>query len=128
MVAMSTTRALLLSLLLMACDAPHSGGTTAPDATLGDTSAPCPEGAIQVNSGACVCALDSEMVDGECVCLDPEAEMYSGTCLRPGGDEDGDGLTNASEDELGTKWWVNDTDGDGVSDGSDGYPLDAARH
>jgi predicted outer membrane repeat protein len=39
-------------------------------------------------------------------------------------DIDGDGLTNLEEYELGTDPMLKDTDGDGVEDGFDGYPLD----
>jgi hypothetical protein len=41
------------------------------------------------------------------------------TTIDPAGDEDGDGLTNAEEDELGTDWQVADSDGDGFSDGEE---------
>ncbi|MEJ2690416.1 MAG: thrombospondin type 3 repeat-containing protein [Deltaproteobacteria bacterium] len=39
-------------------------------------------------------------------------------------DIDGDGLTNSEEYDLGTDPLLADTDGDGVIDGFDGYPLD----
>ena len=42
-------------------------------------------------------------------------------------DKDGDGLTNYSEFEQGTSPVKADTDGDGVIDSVDGYPLDALR-
>jgi gliding motility-associated-like protein len=45
-----------------------------------------------------------------------------------GADCDGDGLTNAVEDSLGTNPWDVDTDGDGISDGDEvtggSNPLD----
>ncbi len=50
----------------------------------------------------------------------------------PGGDLDGDGLTNEREEELGTDPLLADTDGDGVNDGTevaDGTdPLDAGSY
>jgi hypothetical protein len=39
------------------------------------------------------------------------------------GDEDGDGLTNAEEESLGTSPEDADTDGDGIPDGTDPQPL-----
>ena len=42
-------------------------------------------------------------------------------------DKDGDGLTNYSEFEQGTSPVKADTDGDGLIDSVDGYPLDALR-
>ncbi|MCX6714892.1 MAG: PKD domain-containing protein [Candidatus Uhrbacteria bacterium] len=42
-------------------------------------------------------------------------------------DIDGDGLTNAVESELGTNPRLTDTDGDGVDDAHDAYPLDPKR-
>jgi len=42
-------------------------------------------------------------------------------------DIDGDSLTNLEENDLGTDPMVADSDGDGVVDGFDGYPLDARR-
>lgn len=42
-------------------------------------------------------------------------------------DDDGDGLYNFTEYEMGTDPSEADTDGDGVIDSVDGYPLDALR-
>jgi hypothetical protein len=42
-------------------------------------------------------------------------------------DTDGDGLTDAQEETLGTDPYDVDTDGDGVSDLDDAYPLDITR-
>jgi len=42
-------------------------------------------------------------------------------------DADNDGLTNAVEAELGTNPLLKDTDGDGVNDANDAYPLDPKR-
>jgi hypothetical protein len=42
-------------------------------------------------------------------------------------DTDGDGLTDAQEEALGTDPYDVDTDGDGVSDLDDAYPLDITR-
>jgi len=39
--------------------------------------------------------------------------------LPPDGDEDGDGLTNGDEEDLGTDPELSDTDGDGLSDGDE---------
>ncbi|MCB9679900.1 MAG: hypothetical protein H6733_00385 [Alphaproteobacteria bacterium] len=51
--------------------------------------------------------------------------LFAGACIDPNGDEDGDGLTNAEEQELGTDWKIADSDGDGYSDGEEiGYGLD----
>lgn len=51
---------------------------------------------------------------------------------HPGGDLDGDGLTNEREEELGTDPLRADTDGDGVDDGAEVAagtdPLDAASY
>jgi hypothetical protein len=40
------------------------------------------------------------------------------------GDSDGDGLSDAEERQRGTNPYGIDTDGDGVPDGLDAYPLD----
>lgn len=48
-----------------------------------------------------------------------ELDLSAGT-----GDFDGDGLTNAEELEWGTDPLIPDTDGDGVNDETDRYPLD----
>ncbi len=42
-------------------------------------------------------------------------------------DSDWDGLTNSEEIEIGTNPENPDTDGDGINDGDDYYPLDPAR-
>jgi len=42
-------------------------------------------------------------------------------------DADGDGLINLDEYNLGTDPTLTDTDGDGVDDGFDGYPLDSQQ-
>ena len=42
-------------------------------------------------------------------------------------DDDGDGLTDAEEETLGTNRLLQDTDGDGVNDKDDAFPLDPAR-
>ena len=42
-------------------------------------------------------------------------------------DQDGDGLTNAQERVIGTDPLNRDTDGDGVHDGIDAFPLDPSR-
>jgi hypothetical protein len=42
-------------------------------------------------------------------------------------DDDGDGITDDVETELGTNPFVVDTDGDGVSDATDAYPTDASQ-
>lgn len=42
-------------------------------------------------------------------------------------DRDNDGLTNSVEAELGTNSLLKDTDGDGVNDPNDAYPLDPKR-
>jgi hypothetical protein len=42
-------------------------------------------------------------------------------------DMDGDGLTNAQEYLLGTNPFCADSDGDGVPDGQDAFPLDPTR-
>lgn len=42
-------------------------------------------------------------------------------------DSDGDGLSNDSESSLGTDPFDGDTDGDGVNDRDDAYPLDITR-
>ena len=61
--------------------------------------------------------------------LIPIIALFSFTgCMLPGGDADGDGLTNGEEEELGTDPEKSDSDGDGADDkwevdnGSD--PLD----
>ena len=41
---------------------------------------------------------------------------YEAVCLEPAADDDGDGLTNAVEADLGTKAQMADSDGDGASD------------
>jgi hypothetical protein len=41
---------------------------------------------------------------------------YSGQCLNPAGDEDGDGLTNSVEAGLGSDPFNPDSDGDGIAD------------
>ncbi|HEY9156260.1 MAG TPA: hypothetical protein VIM69_14100 [Opitutaceae bacterium] len=46
--------------------------------------------------------------------------------VDPNGDEDGDGLTNAQEQSLGTSPEDADTDGDGIPDGADPAPLTPA--
>jgi thiol-disulfide isomerase/thioredoxin len=40
-------------------------------------------------------------------------------CMLPGGDADGDGVTNGEEEELGTDPEQSDSDGDGLSDGEE---------
>jgi hypothetical protein len=46
--------------------------------------------------------------------------LLLGACgLDPDGDEDGDGLTNGEEEELGTDPEIADSDGDGLSDGDE---------
>lgn len=42
-------------------------------------------------------------------------------------DSDGDGLTNSREHGIGTSPTNPDTDGDGVNDGTDAFPLDPTR-
>lgn len=50
--------------------------------------------------------------------------LHFGDLLEDGyGDLDGDGLTNAQEFAIGTNPTDPDTDGDGISDGIDSYPL-----
>lgn len=53
------------------------------------------------------CGQDSECESGLC---------YSGTCLAPEGDEDGDGLLNAFEISIGSSPLHRDSDGDGIED------------
>ncbi len=54
--------------------------------------------------------------------------LYFGdTGVDPYGDEDGDGLTNLQEFLNGTDPTNPDSDGDGVVDGLDAYPLDSTR-
>ncbi len=43
------------------------------------------------------------------------------------GDDDDDGLSDDVEEELGTKTTSKDTDGDGVEDSKDAYPLDETK-
>ena len=45
--------------------------------------------------------------------------VVAGCGLDPDGDEDGDGLTNGEEEDLGTDPEVADTDGDGLTDGDE---------
>lgn len=45
--------------------------------------------------------------------------LLAGCALDPAGDEDGDGLTNGEEEDLGTDPEIADTDGDGLSDGDE---------
>jgi len=45
-----------------------------------------------------------------------QSEQVDVGTLDPGGDEDGDGLTNAEEETLGTNPFEADTDGDGYTD------------
>lgn len=47
-----------------------------------------------------------------------------GTGISPELDSDGDGLTDDEERRLGTNPFNSDTDGDGIIDGLDKYPLD----
>ena len=52
-------------------------------------------------------------------------EEKSDTTANVGfGDFDGDGLTDANELVSGTDPFIADTDGDGVNDSTDRYPLD----
>ena len=48
--------------------------------------------------------------------------------VDPNGDDDGDGLSNAQEYALNTDPSNPDSDGDGVPDGTDGWPLDPDLH
>ena len=45
--------------------------------------------------------------------------LAAGCALDPDGDEDGDGLTNGEEEDLGTDPEIADTDNDGLSDGDE---------
>lgn len=45
--------------------------------------------------------------------------LAAGCGLDPDGDEDGDGLTNGEEEDLGTDPEIADSDGDGLSDGDE---------
>jgi endonuclease I len=56
-----------------------------------------------------------------------EIEYFGHTGVDPITDPDGDGLTNAQEYALGTSPIRADTDGDGVADGEDAFPLDPTR-
>ena len=53
---------------------------------------------------------------------DPLDECSPNACPNPGGDDDGDGLTNEQEAALGTLPGNADTDKDGVPDGDDDAP------
>ena len=45
--------------------------------------------------------------------------LFAACGLPPDGDEDGDGLTNGEEEDLGTDPELADTDGDGLGDGDE---------
>ena len=74
---------------------------------------------------------DSEDDDDDNDGMSDEYEAANGLNHLDGNDaafdKDGDGLTNYSEFEQGTSPANADTDGDGVIDSVDGYPLDALR-
>lgn len=55
-----------------------------------------------------------------------EVERFGAISAAPGGDADGDGLSNEDEFDLGTSPMDSDTDGDGTPDASDPNPLEPA--
>jgi hypothetical protein len=61
----------------------------------------------------------SEVVDFQTNPNDPNDKPSIATTTQPPADNDGDGLTNAEEQQLGTNLNSGDSDGDGISDGGE---------
>jgi len=74
-------------------------------------------GAVALSLGAC--DSDARGVAGDSCSTQAQCQTGlcgGGLCLVPEGDDDGDGLTNATEVALGTNPLDVDTDGDGLDD------------
>ncbi|MHB1261514.1 MAG: hypothetical protein ACYC2H_07340 [Thermoplasmatota archaeon] len=72
---------------------------------------------------------DPNDVDGDDLNDTWEIQYFGNiTAQNATGDPDGDGLTNGQEEALGTDPTKADTDGDGVNDKDDPFPLDPTRN